>query len=56
MENIVKLIVDNGVAIAVIVYFMFVNYKFNEKYIETMTKICDTLENIERRLDNDNKS
>ena len=56
MENIVKLIVDNGVAIAVIVYFMFVNYKFNEKYIETMTKICDALENIERRLDNDNKS
>lgn len=52
MEDVIKIIVDNGISIAVIVYFMLINYKFNEKFIETMARICDTLDDIETRLNN----
>jgi len=46
MTDLVKLIVDNGITVVVLGYFMFMNYKFNEKMIVTMQKICDTLESI----------
>lgn len=44
MNDIIKLIVDNGVTIVVLGYFMYMNYKFNEKLTMTLTKICDSLE------------
>lgn len=51
MNDIVKLIVDNGVTIVVLGYFMYMNYKFNEKMTTTLTKICDTLDEISSRSD-----
>jgi hypothetical protein len=50
MENIVNLIVNNGVAIVVVSYFLFTNYKFNEKLISTLTEITVTLKDIQDDL------
>ena len=50
MENIVNLIVNNGVAVVVVGYFLFTNYKFNEKLISTLTEITVTLKDIQDDL------
>lgn len=47
MENMVNLIVNNGVAIVVVGYFLFTNYKFNENLIKTLTEITVTLKDIQ---------
>lgn len=50
MENIVNLMVNNGVAIVVVGYFLFTNYKFNENLIKTLTEITVTLKDIQDDL------
>ena len=50
MENIVNLIVNNGVAIVVVGYFLFTNYKFNENLIRTLTEITVTLKDIQEDI------
>lgn len=50
MENIVNLIVNNGVAIVVVGYFLFTNYKFNENLIKTLTEITVTLKDIQEDI------
>lgn len=50
MEDIVNLLVNNGVAIVVVGYFLFTNYKFNEKLISTLTEITVTLKDIQDDL------
>lgn len=52
MENIINLIVNNGIAVVVVGYFLYTNYKFNEKLVETLTRID---EKLERRDDNEDK-
>ena len=42
--------VNNGVAIVVVGYFLFTNYKFNEKLISTLTEITVTLKDIQDDL------
>lgn len=46
MSDIIKLIVDNGITVVVLGYFMYMNFKFNEKLTTTLTKICDSLEEL----------
>jgi hypothetical protein len=59
MENVINLIVNNGVAIVVVGYFLFTNYKFNENLIKTLTEITVTLKDIQDDLregrNNENK-
>ena len=59
MENMINLIVNNGVAIVVVGYFLFTNYKFNENLIKTWTEITVTLKDIQDDLregaNNENK-
>lgn len=50
MENIINLMVNNGVAIVVVGYFLFTNYKFNENLIKTLTEITVTLKDIQDDL------
>ena len=50
MENMINLIVNNGVAIVVVGYFLFTNYKFNEYLIKTLTEITVTLKDIQDDL------
>ena len=47
MTEIINLIVNNGLAVVVCSYFMFTNYKFNEKLVSTLTAIETRLEQIE---------
>lgn len=56
MESIVNLIVNNGIAVVVCGYFMFTNYKFNEKLVSTLSAIETRLEEIEKeKNENENK-
>ena len=50
MNEIVKLIVDNGITVVCLGYFMFLNYKFNEKLTKTLTKVSETLYEIEDKI------
>ena len=47
MENIINLIVNNGIAVVVVGYFLYTNYKFNENLIKTLTEITLTLKDIQ---------
>lgn len=44
ITDIVNLFVNNGVAIAVIAYFMYQDYKFNQSMVELLTAIKLLLE------------
>ena len=43
MNDIVDLIVNNGIAVVVVAYFLFRDYKFNDELIKTLTTIQNTL-------------
>lgn len=50
MENIINLIVNNGIAVVVVGYFLFTNYKFNENLTKTLTEITVTLKDIQEDI------
>lgn len=43
MENVVNLIMNNGMAVVVVAYFLFKDYKFNSQLISLMGEIKETL-------------
>lgn len=43
MENLVDIIVNNGIAVVVVAYFLFRDYKWNNELIKTLTTIQTTL-------------
>lgn len=51
MNDIVNLIINNGIAVVVVAYFLFRDYKYNEKNIETMTTIQNTLIDISKEIE-----
>lgn len=48
MENIVNLLVNNGIACVVVGYFLYTSYKFNEKLVSTLSEISTKLESFEK--------
>ena len=50
MNDIVNLIVNNGIAVVVVAYFMIRDYKFNNELIKTMTMIQDNLQTLSNRM------
>ena len=50
MTEIINLIVNNGLAVVVCGYFMFTNYKFNEKLVSTLSAMETRLEAIEKEV------
>lgn len=54
MENILESILNYGLAGIVCGYFMFTNYKFNEKLVDTLARIDERLEKMEGD-ENENK-
>lgn len=42
MEDIVNLVVSNGIGVACIVYFMFRDYKFQNTLQDTLSSLRDT--------------
>lgn len=51
METIVNLIVNNGVAVVIVGYFIYKDNKFNNKLVETLTEIVVTLKDITKDLE-----
>ena len=50
MNDIINLMVNNGIAVVVVAYFMIRDYKFNNELIKTMTQIQDNLNEISNKL------
>lgn len=50
MVDIVNLLVNNGIAVVVVGYFLYINYKFNDKLTSTLTEITVTLKDIQDDL------
>lgn len=50
MNDIVNLIVNNGIAVVVVAYFLFNNYHYNETLTKTLTEITITLKDIQEDL------
>lgn len=50
MDNWINLIVNNGVAVVVTGYFLFMNYRFNEVLTKTLTEISMTLKDIQDEM------
>lgn len=53
MTELVNMIVNNGIAVVVVGYFLYTNFKFNDKLTSTLTEITVTLKNIQEDLKND---
>lgn len=55
MSEIIDLMVNNGIAVVVVGYFLFRDYKFNQELVGTLAKISAHMENMsERMLNNEN--
>lgn len=52
MESIINLIVNNGVSCVVVGYFLYSNYKFNDKLVSTLSAIDTRLQAIEKEVEN----
>lgn len=50
MSEIVDLIVNNGIAVVVVAYFLFRDYKFNQELVGTLAKISAHMENMSERM------
>lgn len=46
MNDIVNLILNSSTSVVIIAYFIFRDYKWNTKLVETLTKIEDILDAI----------
>lgn len=53
MSDIVNIIVNNGVAVGVVVFFLYKDFKWNNELLKTLTTIQVTLEEITKGLLND---
>lgn len=50
MNEIVNLIVNNGVAVVVVAYFLFMNYKYFDKLTAALTEVSMTLRDLQEEL------
>ena len=50
MNDIINLIVNNGIAVVVVAYFMYRDYKWNSELIKTMTQMQDSLQLLTNKV------
>lgn len=50
MEKIIDLLVNNGTAIALLVYFIYKDNKFTEQITKSLTAIDDSIEIIKDKI------
>lgn len=43
MEDIVNLFVSNGMSVAIIIYFLFKDYKFNDQILAVLSEMKEVL-------------
>lgn len=51
MTDIVNIIVNSGVAVFVVAYFIYKDNKFNNELVKTLTEITTTLKDMQSDLD-----
>lgn len=47
MEDIVNLFVQNGMSVAIIIYFLFKDYKFNEQILSVLQEVREVLSSLQ---------
>ena len=55
MTDIVNLVINSSVSVVIIAYFIFRDYKWNTKLIETLTKIETAIDDLKKEYRNLNK-
>lgn len=55
MNDLVNIIVNNGVAVCVVAYFLFRDYRWNNELLKTLTTIQVTLTELSNRIKEENK-
>ena len=50
MEEIVNIIVSNGMAVAIVAYFLYKDYKFNGQIIDVLGEIKEVLAVVRSRI------
>lgn len=48
MENVVNLIMNNGMAVVIVAYFLFKDYKFNNQIVSLMGEIKEVLVSLRK--------
>lgn len=51
MSDIVNLLVNNGVAVVIVAYFIYKDNKFNNTLVETLTEIVVTLKDLQKDIE-----
>lgn len=46
MEEIVNLFVSNGMSVAIIIYFLYKDYKFNEQILSVLSEVKEVLASL----------
>ena len=46
MNDVINMIVNNGVAVVIVAYFLYKDNKFNDKLVSTLTEIVTTLKDM----------
>lgn len=47
INNVVQIVLNNGIGVGCVIYFMLVNYKFMQKLTELLAEIQATLHSIQ---------
>ena len=55
MNDLVNIIVNNGVAVCVVAYFLFRDYRWNNELLKTLTTIQVTLTELSNRIKEESK-
>lgn len=55
LNDLISIISQNGVAVAVIVYFMFRDYKFIQKLTENIQQLIDCVKSFENTVRKEEK-
>lgn len=51
MTEIINLLVNNGVAVVIVAYFIYKDNKFNNTLVETLTQIVVTLKDLQQDIE-----
>lgn len=54
MTEIINLLVNNGVAVVIVAYFIYKDNKFNNTLVETLTQIVVTLKELQQDIERSN--
>ena len=53
MSDIINIIINNGVAVGIVIYFLYKDYKWNDELLKTLTSIQVTLTDMWKELKNE---